>query len=166
MSLTLKVLNFWKFTSLKPLWSSMGEVVPGSYLTNPTSPIPSHCASVVATSTVRVNTFLITKESCYHFTGVENAGGTWRSSKRSPSGCTVHSVTTHTAYHRMGRSSCTENSSAPLMTSSLLCGQQGEKERYVGYVVCKALDIYIQKWQCFFHICNVQIHRENDSQIQ
>ena len=28
----------------------------GSYLTDPTSPIPSHCASFVATSTVRVNT--------------------------------------------------------------------------------------------------------------
>ena len=27
----------------------------GSYLADPTSPIPSHCASIVATSTVRVN---------------------------------------------------------------------------------------------------------------
>ena len=26
----------------------------GSYLADPTSPIPSHCASIVATSTVRV----------------------------------------------------------------------------------------------------------------
>ena len=26
----------------------------GSYLANPTSPIPSHCASIVVTSTVRV----------------------------------------------------------------------------------------------------------------
>ena len=26
-----------------------------SYLADPTSPIPSHCASIVATSTVRVN---------------------------------------------------------------------------------------------------------------
>ena len=26
----------------------------GSYLTDPTSPIPSHCASIVTTSTVRV----------------------------------------------------------------------------------------------------------------
>ena len=55
--LTLKVLNFWKLTSycsLKPLWSGMGEVVPAH--TSPTlpSPIPSHCASTVATSTVRV----------------------------------------------------------------------------------------------------------------
>ena len=39
----------------------MGEVVPartspalGSYLASPTSPIPSHCASIVATSTLRV----------------------------------------------------------------------------------------------------------------
>ena len=27
----------------------------GSYLTDPTSPIPSHCASIVMTSTLRVN---------------------------------------------------------------------------------------------------------------
>ena len=27
----------------------------GSYLANPTSPIPCHCPSIVATSTVRVN---------------------------------------------------------------------------------------------------------------
>ena len=27
----------------------------GSYLTNPISPIPSHCASIVVTSTLRVN---------------------------------------------------------------------------------------------------------------
>ena len=47
--LTLKVLNFWKFTSycsLIPLWS---------YLADPTSPIPSHCALIVVTSTLRVN---------------------------------------------------------------------------------------------------------------
>ena len=60
--LTLKVLNFWKFTSycsLKTLWSGMGEVVPAR--TSPTlmtSPIPSHCASIIATSTVRVNPYL------------------------------------------------------------------------------------------------------------
>ena len=27
----------------------------GSYLADPTSPIPSHCASIVTTSTLRVN---------------------------------------------------------------------------------------------------------------
>ena len=40
--LTLKVLNFWRFTSycsLKPLWSGMGEVVPGR--TSPTLHPPS-----------------------------------------------------------------------------------------------------------------------------
>ena len=31
----------------------------GSYLTDPTSPIPSHCASIVATSTFRVNIVLL-----------------------------------------------------------------------------------------------------------
>ena len=30
----------------------------GLYLADPTSPIPSHCASIVVTSTVRVNIFL------------------------------------------------------------------------------------------------------------
>ena len=30
----------------------------GSYLANPTSPIPSHCASIVVTSTLRVNKLL------------------------------------------------------------------------------------------------------------
>ena len=29
----------------------------GSYLADPTSPIPSHCASIVATSTLRVKNF-------------------------------------------------------------------------------------------------------------
>ena len=29
----------------------------GSYLVDPTSPIPSHCASVAVTSTLRVNLF-------------------------------------------------------------------------------------------------------------
>ena len=41
-ALTLKVLNFWKFTSycsLKPLWSGMGEVVPAC--TSPTLHPPS-----------------------------------------------------------------------------------------------------------------------------
>ena len=30
----------------------------GSYLADPTSPIPSHCASIVVTSTLRVNKVL------------------------------------------------------------------------------------------------------------
>ena len=30
----------------------------GSYLADPTSPIPSHCASIFVASTVRVKTFL------------------------------------------------------------------------------------------------------------
>ena len=53
--LTLKVLNFWKFTiycNLKPLWSGMGEVVPAR--TSPTLHPPS--PPTVATSTLRVNT--------------------------------------------------------------------------------------------------------------
>ena len=32
----------------------MGEVVPAHDLADPTSPIPSHCTSIVATSTLRV----------------------------------------------------------------------------------------------------------------
>ena len=52
-----KELNFWKFTSycsLKPLWSSMGKVVPAR--TSPTlhPPSPPTAASIVMTSTLRV----------------------------------------------------------------------------------------------------------------
>ena len=51
----VKGLNFWKLTSycsIKPLWSDMGGNCAGSYLADPTSPIPSHCASIVATGTL------------------------------------------------------------------------------------------------------------------
>ena len=37
----------------------------GSHLAIPTSPIPSHCASIVATSTVRVKTILLDVESVH-----------------------------------------------------------------------------------------------------
>ena len=43
IELTLKVLNFWKFTSycsLKPLWSGMGEVVPARTLPTLHTPSP------------------------------------------------------------------------------------------------------------------------------
>ena len=51
--LTLKVLNFWKFTSycsLKPLWSGMGEVVPArtSLTLHPPSPPTMHQLSRLA----------------------------------------------------------------------------------------------------------------------
>ena len=51
--LTLKVLNFWKFTSycnLKPLWSGMGEVVPARTLptVHPPSPPTVHQLSWLA----------------------------------------------------------------------------------------------------------------------
>ena len=66
--LTLKVLNFCKFTSycsLKPLWSGMGEVVPAR--TSPTSPIHSHCASVVVTSTLRAYlVYVLIMKSCQY----------------------------------------------------------------------------------------------------
>ena len=64
---TFKVLNSWKLTSycsLEPLMVGHGGSSAGSYLADPTSPIPSHCASIAATSTVRVKsicTVLITK---------------------------------------------------------------------------------------------------------
>ena len=35
-----------------------GGSIAGSYLADPTSPIPSHCASIVVTSTLRVNMFI------------------------------------------------------------------------------------------------------------
>ena len=37
----------------------------GSYLTDPTSPIPSHCASIVVTSTVRANKLPWGHPLCY-----------------------------------------------------------------------------------------------------
>ena len=55
---TLKVLNFWKFTcycSLKPLWSGMGEVVPARTLPTLHPPSPPSWPSIVATCTVRLN---------------------------------------------------------------------------------------------------------------
>ena len=40
----------------------------GSYLADPTSPIPSHCASIVVTSTVRVNILCMRLSQCHHIT--------------------------------------------------------------------------------------------------
>ena len=60
--LTLKVLNFWKLTSycsVKTFMVGHGGSGAFSYLADPTSPIPSHCASIVS-STVRVNISWIT----------------------------------------------------------------------------------------------------------
>ena len=53
LTLTLKVLNFWKFASycsLKPLWSGMGEVVPARTLPtlHPPSPPTVHQLSWLA----------------------------------------------------------------------------------------------------------------------
>ena len=43
----------------------------GSYLADPTSPIPSHCASIVVTTTLRVNNVAkkkkILEDTCQHF---------------------------------------------------------------------------------------------------
>ena len=38
----------------------------GSYLADPTSPIPSHCASIVVTSTLRVKLHLV--QGSHHIT--------------------------------------------------------------------------------------------------
>ena len=43
------------YCSIKPLWSGMGEVVAGSYLADPTSPIPSHCAVIILFKSVPVH---------------------------------------------------------------------------------------------------------------
>ena len=45
-----------------------GESSAGSYLADPTSPIPSHCASVVMTSTVRVE-FIVEAQELKHNVG-------------------------------------------------------------------------------------------------
>ena len=59
-TLTLKVLNFWKFTSycnLKPLWSGMGEVVPArtSPTLHPPSPPAMHQLSRLAHLRVNIS---------------------------------------------------------------------------------------------------------------
>ena len=41
----------------------------GSYFADPTSPIPSHCASIVATSTLRVNSLFLTSLVFPHIAG-------------------------------------------------------------------------------------------------
>ena len=46
---------FDRLLQLKTLMLRHGRSSAGSYLADPTSPIPSHCASIVVTSTVRVN---------------------------------------------------------------------------------------------------------------
>ena len=68
--LTLKVLNFWKFTSycnLKPLWLGMGEVVPArtSPTLHPPSPPTVHQLSRLAL--LRVNTMVTMQWQLYLF---------------------------------------------------------------------------------------------------
>ena len=55
--------NGWisdSYCSLKPLCSGMGEVVAGSYLADPTSPIPSHCAVIILFQSVAVHQLSVT----------------------------------------------------------------------------------------------------------
>ena len=52
-------LKIYWLLELKTLMVGHGGSSAGSYLTDPTFPIPSHCASIVATSTLRV------KDLCY-----------------------------------------------------------------------------------------------------
>ena len=47
----------------------------GSYLADPTSPIPSHCASIVATSTVRVNIYYYELCHCFYAQLTRRYGG-------------------------------------------------------------------------------------------
>ena len=49
----------------------------GSYLADPTSPIPSHCASIVATSTLRVNHY----EQLFHTSIYYDMEGIWKLTK-------------------------------------------------------------------------------------
>ena len=62
----------------------------GSYLADPTSPIPSHCASIVVTSTVRVNLivsiFQRSQSNCQRM-------WVWRDTLRNRSICTLTALT-------------------------------------------------------------------------
>ena len=60
----------------------------GSYLADPTSPIPSHCASIVSTSTLRVNNM---HNEVYH---------TYKDSHRQPFRCRYNLSHTYTHSHR------------------------------------------------------------------
>ena len=67
VTITLKVLNFWKFVfkwsgwifdcycSLKPFMLGHGGSSASSYLADPTSPIPSHCAVMILFKSVPVH---------------------------------------------------------------------------------------------------------------
>ena len=75
--LTLKVLNFWKFTSycsFKTLMVGHGGSSAGSYLANPTSPIPSHCASIVVTSKEYSQTDLWDHSRNWKFVSLRSGG--------------------------------------------------------------------------------------------
>ena len=74
-SLTLKVLNFWKFTSycsLKPLWSGMGEVVPArtSPTLHPPSPPTVHQLSWLALQELILNIAILTNTPVTHPTPI------------------------------------------------------------------------------------------------
>ena len=45
----------------------------GSYLAEPMSPIPSHCASIVVTSTVRANFVQVINLQMFHGAPIESA---------------------------------------------------------------------------------------------
>ena len=81
----------------------------GSYLTDPTSPIPSHCASIVMTSTVRVkkSALVVQQEVPYSAVITYAVNGPWA--------CT--SFPFHQSFH--GRN-----------ITSFLMGFLGMKEQY------------------------------------
>ena len=66
-------VDLWRLLELKTLMLGHGGSSAGSYLANPTSPIPSHCASIVATSTVRVKC-----EKKIHKMKVEGKGASYK----------------------------------------------------------------------------------------
>ena len=53
----------------------------GSYLADPTSPIPSHSASIAVTTTVRVN-----RKTNYNTSAQENALHTWHEQEKTSQG--------------------------------------------------------------------------------
>ena len=62
----------------------------GSYLADPTSPIPSHCASIVVTSTLRVNLYLIVMSVTVFFN--EEAGYVSPQKGKKREGCHEKSI--------------------------------------------------------------------------
>ena len=125
MRLTLKVLNFWKFTrycSLKSLWSGMGEVVPTR--TSPTlhPPSPPTVHPTVVTSTLRVN-MLLYKSTVWNNT-------THSTQSRSKLVFIMNGGCSYTGHLHQSWASDTANNHQPIMARTM---QDWWQDHFISY---------------------------------